>query len=411
MKPVLAVGNSVGLQRMCVLARRAGTPIELVRSGAKGLLRMLRGDVAALVIDLETAGVTARELVLSLRSIDELAACPVLLAHAEEREEEALALFHEVQADAVCVARSAVLNDTLQRLLQEEEDRCPSDVPLPSVGSFAVSRAPRGRVGGHRLGAVLGDGGFGTVFASLDDPGVAIKLLHPYLLADPRDRVRFLRELAAMQLVSGPHLARLLDWGRVEERYYLVLERIDGESLASGIERHGTLSPEFVTKLGRCILKAIQACAAANLVHRDVNPSNILVRRDGTPLLIDFGLARLRGSTAVSQKNEVMGTAYYLAPEVTRGAPECLASDLYSLGATLYEALSGRPPYQAENCTALLIQISRPDVRPPELATLRPDLPSWLERAVMSLISSEPNERFVGARYFANHQARIGLAA
>ena len=244
--------------------------------------------------------------------------------------------------------------------------------------------------GRYRLEGRLGHGGMAAVHLGHDtvlDRPVALKLLAEGLGHDEELRERFLREGRFAAKLSHPHVVGVFDTGQDEGRPFIVMEYVEGASLAAELARRGAFEPGEVAELGR------QACAGlghahdAGLVHRDVKPQNLLLRSDGVLKVADFGIARGGGAT-ITQAGTLLGTASYMAPEVADGGPATAASDVYSLGAVLYELLAGMPPRRVESLADL------GDHRPlPPLGERVPDAPAALAAAITRCLEREPLRR------------------
>ena len=242
--------------------------------------------------------------------------------------------------------------------------------------------------GRYRLERPLGRGGMASVYLAHDvelDRAVAVKLLAESLAGDTAFRKRFLREARLAARLSHPNVVALYDAGDEDGgRPYIVMEYVDGTTL----EGRGPLPP------GEAVALAVQACHglahahAAGLVHRDVKPHNLLLRTDGTLKVADFGIARAAEATALTQVGTVLGTAAYLAPEQAAGEQVTVATDVYSLGAVLYELLAGRPPYEPASLADLA---DRPEIRP--VSELAPRVPRHIEDAVMRSLARNPAYR------------------
>ena len=246
--------------------------------------------------------------------------------------------------------------------------------------------------GRYRLERSLGQGGMATVFAARDEElhrPVAVKLLAENLGHDPELRARFLREARLAARLSHPNVVRVFDAGEDEGRPYIVMELVDGETVADLLVRRGRLDPAEAVALGRQAAEALQHAHDAGLVHRDVKPQNLLLRRDGTLEIADFGIARAAETTRLTLAGTVLGTAAYLAPEQALGEDVGPAADVYSLGAVLYELLAGEPPFRFESLAQLAAE--RPPLRP--LRELAPDVPQALEDVVMSTLARNPTYR------------------
>jgi serine/threonine-protein kinase len=217
----------------------------------------------------------------------------------------------------------------------------------------------------------------------LDRP-VAIKLLADNLAGDPGFRLRFLREGQIAARLSHPNVVQVFDVGDEGGRPYIVMEYVEGETLAERLVRLGRLPPAEVVDLGLQVAAGLAHAHAAGLVHRDVNPRNLLLRRDGTVKIADFGIARPLDDSGLTQTGAVLGTMAYLAPEQARGLEVTTAVDCYALGAVLYEAVGGRPAYAAASLAGLIEAQQAGAIAPPEGA------PPWLaERPSASEIAAE----------------------
>jgi serine/threonine-protein kinase len=241
---------------------------------------------------------------------------------------------------------------------------------------------------------VLGHGGMSTVYLARDvelDRHVALKVLASNLAGDGVCRARFLREAKLASHVSHPSIVRIYGVGEDERGPFIVMEHVEGPTLASELARRGSFSPEQALEVAVPLASALAAAHAAGLVHRDVTPQNVLLDRKGSPKLSDFGIARLLDGTRFTERGTIMGTAAYLAPEQARGEVVTSAADVYSLGAVLYELLTGRPPFQADTLPALLLQCEEAAVVPPR--DLAPAVSPALEALVLRTLEKAPESR------------------
>ena len=245
--------------------------------------------------------------------------------------------------------------------------------------------------GRYRLERRLGLGGMAIVHLGHDtvlDRPVAVKLLAEGPGDDEELRERFLREGRFAAKLSHPHVVGVFDTGQDEGRPFIVMEYVEGASLAEELERRRAFGPAEVVELG------LQACAglahahAAGLVHRDVKPQNLLLRSDGLLKVADFGIARGGVGATITQAGTLLGTASYMAPEVADGQPATAVSDVYSLGAVLYELLAGVPPRRVDSLADLIDD--RP-LRP--LLEVVPEAPPALAGTIMRCLEREPERR------------------
>ncbi|MDQ7802996.1 serine/threonine-protein kinase [Amycolatopsis sp. A133] len=245
----------------------------------------------------------------------------------------------------------------------------------------------------HVLGRA-GHGAMGTVWRAKDERLgrlVAIKQLFPDSAADPaageRTRARTIREARVTARLRHPHAVVVYDVVEQGSAAYITMEYLPARTLTELLEEHGPPAPEHVAELGAQLASALAAAHAAGVVHRDISPNNVLVTTDGSAKITDFGVAHARGEGTATGRGLVVGTPAYLAPEVADGAEPGFPSDVYSLGATLYTALEGRPPSGTdENQLALLKRVGSGHITPP--ATRGP-----VTDAVLRLLHRDPAVR------------------
>jgi Tol biopolymer transport system component/serine/threonine protein kinase len=265
------------------------------------------------------------------------------------------------------------------------------------------------RIGRYELLEELGSGGMGVVFRARDlelDREVALKSPHPELVADPKLRHRFLREARLTSRLSHPHIVPILDSFEHEGRPWIALQLVSGKSLAETLRADGKLPPRRVAEWAESLTDALRLSHERGVLHRDVNPRNVLVADDGRVFLTDFGLARLLEPEPVSPdattepgdttRGAVMGTPRYMSPEQALGKPLDERSDLFSLGAVLYEMLTGAPAFGPTPSGSVLDAIIHREPEP--IARFTYESPAELERIVRKAMAKAPDERYPDAR-------------
>lgn len=221
---------------------------------------------------------------------------------------------------------------------------------------------------------------------------VAVKLL----LAggvDPTAAARFHQEAQTTARLSHPNVVAVYDFGQADGRLYLVMEMVQGRSLAERLASGGPLTPREVAAIGSQTASGLAAAHQQGIIHRDIKPANLLLVPDGTVKVVDFGIARLADDTAaaLTSAGMIVGTVSCLAPERALGKDAGPASDMYALGCVLYELLVGHPPFRADTPTALLYQHVQESPLPPHSVGV--ELPVELEQLVLALLAKEPEKR------------------
>jgi serine/threonine-protein kinase len=265
-------------------------------------------------------------------------------------------------------------------------------------------------VAGYEVGEELGRGGVGIVYRArhqrLNRP-VALKMLLAGPYARPREMERFLREAEAVAGLRHPNIVQVYDVGDVDGRPYFTMELVEGSSLAEQIG--GVPQPAGeAARLVAAVADAVQTAHQAGVVHRDLKPGNILLASDGAPKVTDFGLAhRLDGADGLTVTGVPIGTPSYMAPEQARGDRAAIgpATDVYALGAILYELLTGRPPFKGETATATLQQVVADEPVPP--ARLNARVPRDLQTICLKCLQKDPGKRYATAADLAADLGRF----
>jgi tetratricopeptide (TPR) repeat protein len=282
--------------------------------------------------------------------------------------------------------------------------------PVGAVG--AVGELAGGR---YIVQGCMAEGGMGAVYRGWDavqNRAVAIKVMKPGV-TDPQDLARFSREAVAGRALDHPNIARVHAVGTAPGGApFLVMDLIDGESLHERVRRTGPLEPtEAARLLARCA-RALEHAHGRGVLHRDLKPANVLVDRAGEPFLVDFGVVKLVGQGRLTATGEAVGTPNYMAPEQAHGDHHLIgpATDVYGLGATLHELLTGRPPFNGQSVLEVLERVI--SATPTPVRQLRPEVDPGLEAVVARCLAKPPEERFptAGALALALEQQARGKA-
>jgi eukaryotic-like serine/threonine-protein kinase len=277
---------------------------------------------------------------------------------------------------------------------QAVESRC---LTLWQAQQLMAGRTKGYRVDRYLLLDVIGQGGMGRVYMARDarlDRLVALKILPPDRLRSPEAFARFQREARMGAQLQHENLVRIYDYGESEGRHFLVMEYIEGKTIAASIEERGAMPPATAVRLIRQVAMGLEHLHRKGLVHRDVNPHNILVTEDGIAKLADMGLAiAVADDDRVTHAGATVGTFDYVAPEQARNSRAADArSDIYSLGCTLYHMCSGQVPFPGPTLPEKLLahQVSEPA----PLARVVPGLPEGLDAIVRRMMRKSPAERY-----------------
>ena len=283
------------------------------------------------------------------------------------------------------------------------------DGPESPLEEIVPSRLPQ--IPGYELESILGRGGMGVVYRARHlglDRVVALKVLRLAEGIDPAFVKRFVREAQAAASLQHPHLLNVYDVGCSEDHSYYTMDLVEGSSLARRIDETFP-GPKEIARIGALVASALQCAHEAGIVHRDVKPSNILLDERGKPYLSDFGLAldSSHGSVQLTRTGATLGTPPYMPPEQVRGGKGKVdaRSDVYSLGASLYEALTGRMPFEGEEAMQILNQVLTRD--PVPIARLAPGTPRDLIAIVERSMEKLPRRRYATAREFQEDLERF----
>jgi serine/threonine protein kinase len=252
---------------------------------------------------------------------------------------------------------------------------------------------------GYAVEGKLGAGGFAVVYLVRDvhlKRKLAVKVLSPDVITSHSVLERFKREAETIAQLSHPHIVPLHFIGQKDDLVYLVMQAIDGGSLADRMQREGQLPIDEAARMFGEVASALAHAHKRGVIHRDIKPQNVLLDAEtGRALVTDFGIARTAEGGNLTATGMVVGTPAYLSPEQVTGEPSDHRADIYALGVMMYEMLSGQPPFTGATPTAVLMKrLAGP---PAPLRTLRPEVPAALEELVDACLATDPNERIQNA--------------
>lgn len=252
--------------------------------------------------------------------------------------------------------------------------------------------------GRYTLVSRLGSGGMADVWLAHDahlGRQVALKVLHRRFAQDPEFVARFRREAEAAAGLQHPNIVAIYDRGQVGGTFYIAMEYVRGRTLAEAIR--GGLTPHQSVAIVRDVLEAAAFAHRHGVIHRDLKPQNIILDDQGRAKVTDFGIAHA-GVSEITQPGSVMGTAHYLPPEQAQGLEVTYSSDLYSIGVILFEALTGRVPFEAESSVA--VALKHVSDQPPRPSSINPNVSPALDAVVLRALAKDPAQRFTSAEAF-----------
>ncbi len=283
----------------------------------------------------------------------------------------------------------------------DDKDRCFVDgEPLAVMPDTRVGTVLGGR---YLVESAIGEGGMATVYRArhtLVDRPVAIKVMAPHLTKDASLRERFRREAKNSASLAHPNIIEILDTGETDDgTAFMVMELLDGSSLADRIAEQGALPPALVAELSLQIMRGLARAHDFQVIHRDLKPDNIFLHRgrDGRTVvkLLDFGIARSLHDSRLTSAGELFGTPQYMAPERVSSIDAGPLADLYAVGVIVYEMLTGELPFDADSLPGILIKHLQAE--PPSIAAKVPNVPPSLEALVKKLLAKKPGDRPVDA--------------
>ncbi len=259
-------------------------------------------------------------------------------------------------------------------------------------------------VGNYHITERLGRGGMADVYKALHS-GLqvhrAIKFIRPELVTSEDFRARFQNEAQAVARLEHPNIVRIHDFGHVDNQYFMVMQFIEGHDLKRQLAESGPLAVEQAIDLVCAIAGALSYAHDRDLIHRDIKPENIMLGKNDTPILMDFGVAKLlTETTALTQTGVGIGTPAYMAPEQAQGMTVTPATDIYALSVVLYELLTGEQPYSADTPIAVMLKAINDPLPLPR--SINPDISEALQAVIIKGTAKEPEQRYASAKLLVN---------
>jgi CheY-like chemotaxis protein len=384
---------------------RSGFRVLSAGGGPEALELLKRSPVDLVLLDIIMPGMTGFDVLKTVRLTRSPASLPVIMVTAKTDSEDVVEALSLGANDYV--TKPVDYPVALARIRKELGIRHAVQAEAaPSIEPRSPAQAVPGKVlgGRYRLDSLIGGGSFGTVFRARHlelDRDVAVKVLVTSAGTDPEALARFLREGKSACRVQHPNAVAVLDLGVSPGGVaYLVMELLQGHSLEKELEEMPPLTPRRCAEIVVPVCAALAAAHAAGIVHRDIKPSNVFLHQTPQgemPKILDFGIAEMSGEAAIGQSltvdGSLLGTPAYMAPERFRRAPYGTNSDIYSVGAMLYEMLSGRLPFVPSSADPLALVAMQAEEDPPPLRLRCPGVSPALDALVRAALNRRPEAR------------------
>ncbi|MBD3219227.1 MAG: protein kinase [candidate division Zixibacteria bacterium] len=256
------------------------------------------------------------------------------------------------------------------------------------------------RIGKYELREKRGEGGFGVLYRAFDtmiEREIALKLLHSQLASEEKFSAWFHREAKAMAKLNHPNIVTIYDFEVIDDMHFIIMEYVDGMNVDEIIREKGPFSVQDTAMISRQLLSALGYAHRNGIIHRDIKPSNIMVTESGLVKITDFGIAKILGSSKLTQTGTAAGSLPYMSPEQIRGKKDIdYRTDLYSTGITLYQMITGELPFKEDS--DFLLMKAHMEKTPPRASDIREDVPRGLEEILLRSLEKEPSNRFETAQ-------------
>lgn len=414
---VLMVDDSAVITEMySAYLRHAGYRVEIAKDGLQALEKLAQEPIDLILLDIVMPKLDGYGVLQRVRAEHPAAVLPIIMATSLSESEDMVKAFDLGANDYVTKPIDKEI------LLARMQAQLRSRVPTRQATESLAEEIRPGVVleGKYRLDSLIDKGSFGSVYRGahlgLERP-VAIKLLAARIRRDPANLARFQQEGVSACQVRHPNAVEVHDFSVSDEGIpYLVMELLEGRTLEEEIHRHGTLEVRRLAEILFPVCQVLAEAHALGIVHRDIKPQNIFLHRGRHGewvKVLDFGIAKMLGEVSLSQKitqeGSLVGTPAYMAPERLADQPYGGASDIYSVGVILYEALAGRRPFAADSGIDILEAIQVERRPPPALSDRVPGLPIEIEQLVDEALAPNPGDRPSASRLAERYLAALGL--
>jgi DNA-binding response OmpR family regulator len=364
--------------------------------GMAALNALRQGGFDIVITDVQMPHLDGVSLCRALRQFASKTQLPVVIVSGLDSEDDILRGLDAGANDyMVKPASTPMLYAKVAQLLRQKEEVPAAGPPVSSLVPGAPLPTFPFTFDRYVVEGEVARGGMSVVYRAthrVDGRAVALKVLDPEVTSDRRGLARFFREAGALATISSPRVVGVVGSGFEQGRYFLAMEMVEGLSARSVLTSRGPLPEVLGVRVALDMVEALQALKAKRLVHRDIKPGNVIIRRDGRATLVDLGLVKGEKDDDVTHTNLVMGTPQYLAPEVFLGRQATSASDVYALGVTLYEVLTARRPYGGRDPSAVVLE-KVGTYRPPAVGTVRTDLSPAFAAVVDQMMEHDPRHR------------------